>query len=329
MKSPFTGKEMKMVCEKRTWKFRGEQYEYVHTAWLCEDSGELFTTDETDDVGYMQVTNQYRTRYGVPFTDEIIAVREKYGVSAAKMAMILGIGINQWRLYEGGEVPSVSNGRMIRSIVKPEIFLEYVHSSKHLLGDLEYKKLVERVMGLVGDSGKKGIERYAHSRVFASERGSDNGYGKQSLEHLKNVLLYIIERCGDVFQTKMNKLLFYADFVSYRKYGLSISGLSYKALDYGPVPERWDRIYSQFDEIIQVPRIVGEREGVALITSIPSDRTALTCQELAVLDEVCDRFMNSSSAEISRISHQEEAWLKCRESQGLISFDYAFLLKAL
>ena len=48
MKSPFTGKEMKRVYEKRTWNFRGEEYEYEYTAWRCEDTGEQFTTDATD-----------------------------------------------------------------------------------------------------------------------------------------------------------------------------------------------------------------------------------------------------------------------------------------
>ena len=121
MKSPYTGKEMKVVYEPRTWSFRGEEYTYIHTAYECEDSGELFTTSESDDAGFLQVTNQYRIRYGIPFTDEIIAVRKRYGVSAAKMSAILGIGTNQWRLYESGEVPSVSNGRMIRSIMSMPI----------------------------------------------------------------------------------------------------------------------------------------------------------------------------------------------------------------
>ena len=86
MKSPYTGKEMKVVYEPRTWSFRGEEYTYIHTAYECEDSGELFTTSESDDAGFLQVTNQYRIRYGIPFTDEIIAVRKRYGVSAAKMS---------------------------------------------------------------------------------------------------------------------------------------------------------------------------------------------------------------------------------------------------
>ena len=64
MKSPFTGKEMTLVYEKRTWNFRGEQYEYVHAAWLCVDTGEKFTTDELADTGFAQVINQYREKYG-------------------------------------------------------------------------------------------------------------------------------------------------------------------------------------------------------------------------------------------------------------------------
>jgi hypothetical protein len=35
MLSPYTGKEMKVVYEPRTWVFRGEKYEYIHTAYVC------------------------------------------------------------------------------------------------------------------------------------------------------------------------------------------------------------------------------------------------------------------------------------------------------
>ena len=153
MKSPFTGKEMTLVHEKRTWVFRGEEYEYMHSAWKCEDSGELFTTDEMDDDSFIQVTNQYRVKYGIPFTEEIIAVRERYGLSAAKMSQILGIGVNQWRYYEAGEVPSVSNGRMIRSIMRPDVFLGYVECAKNVLGDHDYRKIVAKVSGGIEETG--------------------------------------------------------------------------------------------------------------------------------------------------------------------------------
>jgi hypothetical protein len=74
MKSPFTGKEMELTYEKSTWKFRGEAYEYMRASWLCTDTGERFTTDEMDDAGYLQVTNQYRSKYGIPYVDEIVEI---------------------------------------------------------------------------------------------------------------------------------------------------------------------------------------------------------------------------------------------------------------
>ena len=74
MKSPYTGKEMKRIYEQRVWNFRGEEFKYIRQSWLCEDSGEQFTDDGGDTAGYVQVTNQYRAKYGIPFTDEIIKI---------------------------------------------------------------------------------------------------------------------------------------------------------------------------------------------------------------------------------------------------------------
>ena len=329
MKSPFTGKEMEIVYEKRTWEFRSEKYDYIHASWLCTDTGEQFTTDEMDDACYLQVTNQYRVKYGIPFTDEIVAVRERYGLSSAKMAHILGFGINQWRHYEAGEVPNVSNGRMIRSIMNPDVFLDYVRSSKNVIGEKEYDKLSERISGIANYSVKNGQEEYDMARVFRCKRCADNGFAPQSLVRLKNMLLYILNQCGDVFYTKMNKLLFYADFFAYRRLGMAISGLSYRAIGFGPVPERWDRVYSQFDEILQEPRAYGEKEGSVLTTDFLADKDVFTDVEIDVLNEVCSRFMKCTSTEMTRISHEENAWKDYVDEYKQIPFEAAFTLKAI
>ena len=328
MKSPFTGKDMKLVFEKSTWKFRGEVYEYMHSLWLCTDTGERFTTDETDDAGYRQVTNQYRAKYGIPYTDEIIAVRSRYGLSAAKMSLILGFGINQWRAYEDGEVPSVSNGRMIRSITNPAMFLNILDSAKYVLGDTEYAKIQARVQELIEREQTIGVASYEHKRLFMCERGEENGYGITSVAKVKSVILTILSQCGEVFCTKMNKLLFYIDFFAYRKYGMSLTGLTYRALPYGPVPERWDRIYGCFDEIALEPRIVGDKEGLLVVPVGKPDFALLSAEELEVITFICSRFMNCSAADISLISHKEDAWLDCHSDRRRIPYDYAFRLQA-
>lgn len=273
------------------------------------------------------MTNQYRSKYGIPFTDEIIGIRERYDMSAAKISMILGIGINQWRNYEAGEVPSVSNGRMIRSIMNPKVFLEYINSAKTVLGEKEHTRLSAKASAISGCSIRQPSADYDFSRVFQCQRSMEKGFAPQSLPRLKNILLYILEHCSEVFCTKMNKILFYADFLAYRRHGMALTGLSYKALHYGPVPERWDRVYSQFDEIVLEPRSYGDKEGYILMADGGSDTSILRPHEIDILDEVCSRFSNSTSSELTQISHHEKAWLENIKDQRRIPFDSAFTLK--
>ena len=58
------------------------------------------------------------------------------------------------------------------------------------------------------------------------------------LDRLKNTLLHILEKCGDVWYTKMNKLLFYTDFLAYREHGMAISGLRAKHRSQQPCPDK-------------------------------------------------------------------------------------------
>ena len=330
MKSPFTGKEMKLVYEKRTSNFRGEQFEFEHTAWLCEDTGEQFTTDDSDTAAFVQVTNQYRAKYGIPYTDEIIDVRKRYGISAAKMSQILGIGVNQYRLYEQGEVPSVSNGRMIRSVMNPKVMLEMVESSKNEMSKSEYDRIVSKVKAVIAESEAYKLEQYETKRLFTVPRGADNGYAQISLDRLKNILLYFIEKSDGVFFTKMNKLLFYADFMAYRVTGKSVSGLAYKAIAHGPVPVRWDRIYSFYDEIDQeIVQFPDGRAGTKLVSKLSPDMAEFSDDELKILEYVSQRFKNETPTQISETSHQEEAWKQYVNSDKLIDFNMAFSLMAL
>lgn len=327
MLSPYTGKEMKLVYEPRTWNFRGEDYDYIHTSYKCEDTGELFTTCESDDAGFLQVTNQYRAKYGIPFTDEIIAVRNRYGVSAAKMSVILGIGTNQWRLYESGEVPSVSNGRMIRSIMNPKVFLDLVKSTRLQLTDKEYSNISEKVQKVIAQSADYHLDAYDRRRVFSSVRGVDNGYSATSLQKLKAIMLMVLQECGEVFCTKMNKLLFYIDFLSYRQRGFAMTGLCYRAIDFGPVPDRWDRVYCEFDEIHQEPRPIGEYEGNVLVSDAIADNSLLSDGDQEIILIICNRFKSCTSREISAISHEEPAWQKYHKDHARIPFAEAFTLK--
>ena len=169
------------------------------------------------------------------------------------------------------------------------------------------------MLAIIASSETYKMEQYETRRIFTTLRGADNGYAQLSLSRLKNIMLYILNRCDEVWCTKMNKLLFYTDFMSYRERGMAMTGLSYRAIDFGPVPERWDRVYSEFPEVRQELRQVGDFVGSVLIASEEPDYTMFTDAELKVLDTICTHFSKMSSREISRISHDEDAWLNHHE----------------
>ena len=105
---------MTLCQEKRTAKYRGELFTYTAHYYRCEESGERFTTTSSDTEDMEQVFRQYRQRHNIPSPDEIRSIRMKYGISTSRMSRILGLGANQYRLYESGEMPSLSNARLIQ-----------------------------------------------------------------------------------------------------------------------------------------------------------------------------------------------------------------------
>lgn len=92
MRSPNTGAEMELKKEVTTLDFRKESFQITFHFMVCKDTGEQFTSSELDTVNLNQVYNKYREKYGIPFTEEIINIRLKYGLSASKMTQVLGLG---------------------------------------------------------------------------------------------------------------------------------------------------------------------------------------------------------------------------------------------
>ena len=140
-----TGGEAVLVTENRTMTYRREQFEYEHQSIKDVDTGILYTTEELDYANLERVYSQYRAKHDIPSPSEIHALRERYGLSASKMSTILGLGINQYRLYEDGEMPTEAIGKMLRSIQVPAVFLRYIEGCKNEMSDKEYDALCEKV----------------------------------------------------------------------------------------------------------------------------------------------------------------------------------------
>ena len=299
--------------EVRTATFRKEEYSYIHTGIIDED-GVMWTTTEMDEANIFQVYNQYRLKHGIPFPDEISAIREHYGLSAAKMAQILGFGINQYRMYEDGEVPSVSNARTIIAAREKDVFMTFVEASKSEMSEQEYLRIKKKVEAAIGDY--KPI-------VQPSEY---NGFRSLSTDKVANVVRLIISTIGSTFVTKMNKLLFYADFIHYKNHGYGITGITYKALPFGPVPERWGTLYSSLSGIDMEEFVYPSGQCGIKLEANENTNNLLNESELRTIEKVCALFSNMSAGEISQTSHLEKGWIENKDNRSAISYQDAFVL---
>jgi len=63
MKSPLTGREMKLVSEPSTMDYKGKTYNVIHHHYLCELTNEQFTTSELDEMNLLELNKQVKLHF--------------------------------------------------------------------------------------------------------------------------------------------------------------------------------------------------------------------------------------------------------------------------
>jgi len=333
MISPFNQKPMLRKHKASTFQFRKEEFHVRYHYFECTQTKEVFTDEELDEINMNQVYNQYREKYGIPFPQKISAIRKKYDISAPKISEILGLGVNSYRLYEAGEMPSVSNGRLILSIEKPEAFLEQVEASIHFLSEKEQMKLTSQIQKLQEQEKSDLWDHLFEEKIFTDHKPSEyNGYRIPDLEKIAKVISFFSE-ATETYKTKLNKLLFYTDFLMYKRTAHSMTGISYKAIPYGPVPAEYDKMYVKLcddDKINIKPIAFSDGNYGEKIIGREHATEDFNAIELDVLSSVLELFKSSTTKEVVDISHNEPAWIENEPTRNVISYQkYAFDLKAI
>jgi len=324
MLSPITGKEMVVKKEWRKMTYRKEEFDILFHSWYCVDSKEEFEDEVFAELNYNQVVNQYREKYNIPFPDDIKNIREQYNLPAIRMAQVLGFGDNTYRHYESGEMPTQANARLIQMAADPNKFLEMLRLSD-LHDDKQFAK------------AKSNAEKLCKQQVsdnemilgrFFGEKMRDRftGYSLPDFTKFKEMVLFFIID-SDVWKTKLNKMLFYADFVNYKYHNRSISGARYCPIDMGPVPDNFNTLFDILlkENVLDVSYHSFSDGGVGeKYTPLKSfDESMFTPDELEIMRNVKERLKNISTQDVIKLSHKEKAWSKNRTNKSQ-PIDYTF-----
>jgi uncharacterized phage-associated protein len=151
-----------------------------------------------------------------------------------------------------------------------------------------------------------------------------------SLERMTAMIEYLARKGTDVYKTKLNKLLFYADMAGYYLTGKGMSGAVYVNLPYGPVPDRYEEIIDSGvrSNRLQMSPVSGKGEKVRLVLPGQEPSGGLDDDDKRILDWVLQNYDTLSTAEISEKSHDEMAYKFTKTGQP-IAYRYADYLKKL
>lgn len=145
---------------------------------------------------------------------------------------------------------------------------------------------------------------------------------KYSGEKQKNAILYFLEHANNptLGKTKLLKLLYFLDFGFFEKHGKSVTGDTYRKLNYGPVAEHSMRLLDEMElsgEVTRVPTQAGPYEQTRYVHNVRADLSVFNGAELEELENVARAYADYTGSQVAQITHEEAPWKATEEGEEI------------
>lgn len=302
--------------------FKDEEVSFLATYEYCSSADEFLETEEMIKANSLAMKDAYRKKAGLLTSGEIIAIREKYGISQKDFSEVLNWGKATITRYENNQVQDRAHDDVLRKIDSdPKWFLEMLKRAKGRISEKAFNKYYHET----SEQFKKKRNQYLSDSIQAiyADFQDENlrGGAELNLNKVVEMINYLALKLKRLHKVKLMKMLWYSDNLHYKRNGISISGLVYRALTMGAVPEGYDQIVLldgvNFDTVWY-----GENVAYRFKPSPGFEIKELTQSEIKALDDVILQLGNLITDEIVHKMHREEAY-RCTESNCIIPFSYA------
>jgi len=149
----------------------------------------------------------------------------------------------------------------------------------------------------------------------AQANTNDVGLGKY-----KQIILNCLQWGGDavdgkITKTKLAKLAYLADFTWFYNQHHSMSGLSYRRIQQGPVPDQYFRV---IDELFGAGAINIQASGTALMikandTNAPT--SLLSDNEVELIKKISQKWQKANTQEVVDFTHNQAPWISCKQGE--------------
>lgn len=316
--------ETTIRTQKESYDVLGEAIEVDAKVLVCSECGEEFFCEELDSETLITAYNEYRKKHKLLLPEEIKRIREQYKLSQRAFAKLLNWGDKTICRYENGSIQDKAHNSLLLFLRKPENMKTYLQDNEVSIDEKQKNSLLEAVERAENEAAYQ-FEKNFFKMFFVSEPSEENGFKAFDYEKTCAMVLFFAHRSTELLKTKLMKLLNYSDMIFYKENGVSISGLRYVHLPYGPVPENFDVLLGKMatDHIAHIEVIYDNGyEKHQVIPECNISNRVLTDKESEVLERIYDKFKNFGSVDISNYSHNEKGY--CETKQGeIISYAYA------
>jgi hypothetical protein len=153
-------------------------------------------------------------------------------------------------------------------------------------------------------------------------------------EKLRELVLYVaaksIEDPG-FGVTKLNKLLFFCDFLAYQLRGYPLTGALYQRREFGPCPLELLSLQQEMEASGEACVVTQVRYGLRQKRLFPlrdPDLKRFTGEEVALIDQILEDLRYHSATEISTLSHLWSAGWQVAEEGEDVPYETALLCAA-
>lgn len=147
---------------------------------------------------------------------------------------------------------------------------------------------------------------------------------------LAELLLYVADRLADDpagGATKVNKVLFFAEFAHMRSHGRPISGAEYQKLERGPAPRRLKPVRRSLvdagaAEVVEETYLGYQQHRLRALR--PADLSLFSDSEIRSVEQVLAELRGRSARDVSDLSHTELGWQMVDDGET-IPYEAAYL----
>ncbi|MDO4556718.1 MAG: DUF4065 domain-containing protein [Lachnospiraceae bacterium] len=330
MDCPICDKTHEVEERKRntTITIKGEEVAYEERFYFCanadEDENE-FESGTMANENLLNARNAYRVKKGLLTSDEIVAMRESYGLSQVDLAKLLGWGEATISRYESKAIQDEAYDTMLR-IVKdnPLQALEFLKKNADKFSVAKKQEIRSKIVEKLDSYGKEFLTRQAFEGEYANfeEPCDSNGFTLLDIDKIEAMISYIAERVSNLFKVKLMKMLWYSDVVSFIKNGCAMTGMVYRHESMGALPIGHYSLMNLENLNVQEEASYNYDLMLHVYPSKNVNYGILSDDEKDTLDKVIFKFKNFKAKDIVDYMHEERAY-KETVTDEIIQFSLA------